>query len=542
MKETNEALSRLCGKLRDEGITEEELAQLEEVLSQDPAARAYYLRFMQVNALLEKYPPIVEPDREDSMTGGRLIHLPIARAVGWLAVAAVVTLLFSLGIQMLLSLRIEDETLRAANPRIGTLIFAENCRWKDQSFAEGQRLAAGVMELQRGTALIRFDGGAEAVLTGAVGLQLESATAAMLLRGEVVIRAEEGAEGFVLDTPSGRLIDLGTEFAVRVEDSGTTELHVHEGEVALGADFREKPGSVIEAGHAVRLAGNFDSGRSVVDLNAPRFQELLERANPRERRDLMTAYEGFHVDPGHYRPDELTGGKGWIGPWRQRLPEERRDQLEETSDDLTIAMSKMDVAWPLKGGQLGMLEMPEGANIWLREMAKPIDMSKWGIRYFSFLVTEPATLTKEPEDGKSERQDLRFTFRSSEDYFGESLSLGWERALRPRVATESGPSTRAIREIPGGQTIFCVAKIETRITATDRVSFRFYTREEPLDIVEPAEWDITVTNLRQDALYDLLVLTSNSQKVRFVDEIRMGPSWRSVTPIHRSKIVMEATP
>lgn len=540
MKEVDHELVRLCGKLRDEEITDEEIAALEKRLQQSPSERAYYLRFMQIDALLEKFPPIVEETvAEESIAGGRLIHLPVARAAGWLAAAALITLVCTVGVQALFPSRGGEEVPRVAKRSIATLVFAEDCSWKKQPFTEGQRLTKGLLQLTSGTAVVRFDGGAEAVLTGPMGLQLDSSTAAMLIHGEVVVRAEEGAEGFILDTPSGRLIDLGTEFAVKVEDSGATELHVHEGEVALGADFREKPGNVIEAGKAVRLAGNLSAGRSDVALDAPRFQELLEWANPRERRDLMTAYEGFHVDPGIYLPREITGGKGWKDPWRHRTEGERQDKLADVTDRLTIAMSKMEVAWPIKGGQLGMLELPQGPNIWIREMQKPLKMDKWGIRYFSFLVTEPEEVKSSKKTGKPDRQDLRFTFRSLDDYFGETLSIGWERSLRPRVSSDSGLN-RSIRAIPGGQTVFCVAKIETRKGGSDRVSFRFYTRDEPLDIVEPAEWDVTLTDLRQDANYDLLVLTSNSQKVRYLDEIRMGPSWRSVTPIDSSVLLMSS--
>ena len=57
------------------------------------------------------------------------------------------------------------------------------------------------------------------------------------------------------------------------------------------------------------------------------------------------------------------------------------------------------------------------------------------------------------------------------------------------------------------------------------------SQEDELDIVEPAEWDVVLSNLELNADLDLLVLTSNATQVRFVDEIRLGPSWRSVTPI-----------
>lgn len=537
MKEKDKELLQLCGKFRDEEITEEEMLRLEARLEASAADREFYLQFIQMDALLEQFPPIIEHSQnESSITKGAFGSLSPLAATGWIAAAAAFTLLAVFGIRSMHTEKVGFEDV--ASQSVGTLILAENCRWNTGDFTEGQRLLPSLMELREGTAVVRFDGGAEAVLTGPAGFQLSGPAAALLVHGEVVVRAEEGAEGFTLDTPSGRLIDLGTEFAVKVDGGGATELHVHEGEVALGSDFRETPGSVFKAGTAVRLEGDLENERTHLDLDAPTFQDLIDRANPRERRDLMLAYEGFDVDPGVYFPKDLLGGKGWAGPWRQRTEAEQRGHLANSSDRLLVASSQMDVVWPIKGGKLGMLEIPSGPNIWIREMRRPIRSEKWGIRYFSFLVTEPET---EKEDfGAKDRQDLRFTFRSSEDYFGESLSIGWDRSLRPRVAMGNGITKRAIRTIPEGGTVFCVAKFELRKSYVDRVSFRFYTKEETLDILEPAEWDIVVADTRLNAVFDLLLLTSNAKKVRYLDEIRMGPSWRSVTPIRKKEVMMSS--
>ncbi|MEM1441031.1 MAG: FecR domain-containing protein, partial [Verrucomicrobiota bacterium] len=305
MKELDNELIKLCGKLRDEEITSEELSLLEERLDRSPEDRSFYLRFMQIDSLLEKFPPIEDQQEiEESISGRKLIRLPAAKAVAFLATAAALAVACTLGFQSFFENQVAGNDEYFAQDSVGTLILAEDCEWEDRSFSEGQRLPKGTMELEGGTAVVRFDGGAEAVLTGPVGFQIDGPTAAMLLHGEVVVRAEDDAIGFILDTPSGRLVDLGTEFAVKVEGNGETELHVHEGAVALGEDFSEKPENVIGAGHAVRIHGAVSGEREDVDLSAPRFQELIDRLNPQERRDLMTAYEGFHVDPGVYLPEE----------------------------------------------------------------------------------------------------------------------------------------------------------------------------------------------------------------------------------------------
>ena len=179
-----------------------------------------------------------------------------------------------------------------------------------------------------------------------------------------------------------------------------------------------------------------------------------------------------------------------------------------------------------------MLEMPPGPSVWLRKMKKPLQSGKWSIRYFSFLVTEPKVEAGKDDDGKWERSDFRFTFRSSDDYFGESMSIGWGQDQHPRVSVGHSVTSKSLRRIPEDSTVFCVAKIMTRKTGEDRVYFRFYTADDSLDLVEPADWDVSLNNLDLSAALDLLVLTSDSTDTRYVDEIRFGPSWRSVTPVN----------
>ena len=524
-------LAELCGKVRDDSIEDEELARLEKALLEDREARTFYLRFLHLDALLERFVP---PAEEWESPG--TLRFPSWKSAGAGALAAAAAVAVLVGSWIFLS---SSPETKQASPRIATLILTEDCDWESKPPVEGQRVGSGLLELESGTAVLRFDGGAEAVLSGRVGLDLKGPTAAALHYGEVVVRAEEGANGFRLATPQGELIDLGTEFAVRVGDEGDTELHVHEGEVAVGENFVSQPENIIKAGNAVKLFG--DSGTfDRVAADAPRFAELLARASPKEQRDRMIAYEGFHTDPGVYAPKDLNFGHGWIGPWRPRRPVETQGHLMSASREMTVAHSQMDVAWPIKGGKAGMLEMPPGPSVWLRKMKKPLQTGQWSIRYFSFLVTEPGVETERNKNGEWERNDIRFTLRSSADYFGDSMSIGWGHDQQPRVSVGHFVTSKSLRSIPGDSTVFCVAKIMTRKTGEDSVFFRFYTADDELDLVEPAEWDVALRGLDLSTKLDLLVLTSNSAETRYVDEIRFGPSWRSVTPVNTPMLLSRA--
>ncbi|MEM6278743.1 MAG: FecR domain-containing protein [Verrucomicrobiota bacterium] len=522
-------LKELMVAAQEGSLSPEEFSVLEERLRESKSDREQYLRFQQLQTLLESSPPLMEEmglhDREERRTTIDFFRVAIP-----FAVAAMVTVL---GIFFLRANQVGTDVDAGESIQVATLLLEEGCRWNSRRFMEGERLSPGAIDLDSGTAVIRFDGGAELIMTGPGRVDLLTPMSASLLGGEVVIRAEEGAEGFQLSTPSGDLIDLGTEFAVKIDEQGHTELHVHEGEVAIGASL--EPSSIVREGNAVRLPSEGGAELSELPLNAPRFSELMARAAPKERRDLMIAYEGFHEEAGEYKPYQLNSGKGWAGPWRLRREGESGNTPKDSSREMTIAYSQMDVAWPIKGGQLGMLELPPGTNVRIRRFKNSIQMDRWGHRYLSFLVTETVGDPGSTEDREKGRSDIRLTLRSSRDYFGHSLSVGWERSRLPRVSVGGGPTVRSTRAIPEGETVFCVAKITSRKSGRDEVRFRFYTREEDLDLLEPTAWDVTLTNLELDRRFDLLLLTSDSHQKRYVDEIRLGPTWRSVTPIYLSQ-------
>lgn len=525
-RELDHWLAALC----EETITEEEMRVFEARLRADAGARAYYLRYMQMRALLEKFPPPAE-DEEEIEAAVRAGGARGWRGAWWgYAAAACVAIGLTVAAQRAW-VGSTGAGVGETAEYVGTLVFSEDCVWEmpDGALQEGQRLRKGRLHLGEGTAVVRFDGGAALVLTGETALELDSPGSGRLLFGEVVVRADEGAEGFVLATPESELVDLGTEFAVKVDSNGATELHVLEGEVALRGE--QRGGEVIHAGKAVRLDKRAPVSKREVAMDADRFDDVVRRAKPRERRDLMWVYEGFQHEPAVYAAGDLDGGKGWAGPWRLRTEEEYGEGRADTSTDMRIVESKLNVTWPVKGGLLGMMEFGPGKNYRVRPLANRFDMGKHGIRYFSFMVREPAHRKFTPGDA---REGMRLTFRSSEDYFGEALSFGWTHRMEPRIRTGDGRTFSSTAEYAPGQTIFCVGKVISRPHAEDEISFRMYAEGEELDFVEPQSWDVQARGLKQSAAYDLVLLSSEGEHARIFDEIRIGPSWRSVVPIKAS--------
>ncbi len=494
-------MNELLRKLSDGTLSTDEAKELNELLRGNPEACEIYLNHIALEAQLER-----ELQHPAKMAQIRRIS-PIGHIRPILTAAAAITLAFFLW-------------PHSTTAPLATVLLAEDCQWRSSAVHEGSRLAPGKIQLSSGTAILRFDGGAEAILRGETTLELLSAVQARLITGEVVIRAEGDAVGFKLLTPASELTDLGTEFAVKVQRSGVTELQVLDGQVGYGD-------AIADAGHALR----FEVGKEAeaMPVTSPRFTDLIQQAAPKERRDLMTHYDGFFYDAGTYQPSDIVKGKGWAGPWRLRQSSERRlpNEIDSTTD-MRIVEGGLHVPWPIPGGKLGGLEMPVGRSFRLRPMKQGIDMAADGITYFSLI-------TYEPEHGKKRRttpvEGVRLTFRSSADYWNESLSFGCQQSLRPLIQAGAQGNFASAAAIADEQSLLWIGKIIRRADGEDEVFFRIYGQADALDYAEPATWHTSTRGLRQSAVLDLVMLSSTGQSPRIVDELRIGPTWRSVVPM-----------
>jgi hypothetical protein len=420
----------------------------------------------------------------------------------------------------------------AKSEPVATLIFAELCRWEASTgnLLEGARLPRRRLHLQEGFAVLRFDGGAEVILAGDVELELASQGSARLHRGQLTVKVPEEAVGFTVQTPSGDMVDLGTEFAVDVDKKGATELYVLDGAVEhrQPAD-RPGTGQIFHSGQAVRYGPDATQPRRPVAMRPEPFNTLLRQANTRPREDRIWTYEGFNYPVGKIATESATGGAGWAGPWRLRQGAELNPRETDDSSGLHIAFQQMNVPWPVPGGRAGMLEMPQGNTYRVRPLAKPLDLGKDAVYYVSLMVQE--------EDCPDERsqtprfESVRFTFRSSQAYWGDRIAFGLSTNRKPHIEVADSLRFTTPNPIPSGQTMLWVAKINARRDGEDEVFFRVYQEGETLDLVEPAQWSVSTRGLRSDAKLDLVLLTSTGSPRRWFDELRIGTNWRAIVPV-----------
>jgi hypothetical protein len=112
---------------------------------------------------------------------------------------------------------------------------AKNCRWEGDAagLALGSELPSGrMLRLASGVAEIEFEIGAKVILQSPATLQLVSANSMRLDIGKATVEIkDERARGFKVLTPGASFVDQGTEFGVEVAPGGGSKIHVFRGAV-----------------------------------------------------------------------------------------------------------------------------------------------------------------------------------------------------------------------------------------------------------------------------------------------------------------------
>ena len=159
----------------------------------------------------------------------------------------------------------------APSANVAWLINGQDCRWAERGETPGRDMAVGkILRLESGLAEVEFERGARVILQGPATLELLSGNMARLVRGTMTAKVPTAAHGFTVFSPQGKVVDLGTEFGLAVDEGGTTSVHVFAGELtAAGRDVVD-PVRLSE-GQEARIAP-----RSVL------IQPDIDRRFPRE--------------------------------------------------------------------------------------------------------------------------------------------------------------------------------------------------------------------------------------------------------------------
>ena len=401
-------------------LTEDEADALQSALRANADLRRVYLDYMNLDTALGSKAASADATRELLVTPPA--SPPPRWILWWSLPAAAAVVIVMLGIWVL-------KPSTKVTSSVATMLYAEGCEWQDGRIRmDGQRLDSGMLRLRRGLAILRFDGGAEMVLTGGTSLELVSRGSVRVERGQITVWVKKDCAGFRVDTPTSQLTDLGTEFEVHVGERGETELQVLDGEVSYavpGLGSEDAPR--VTAGKAMRFGGS-EGSPSEIRFSAKPFAEVVRSVNMAPRDELLLAYEGFNYNEGALPLIRANGGKGWAGNWQvgrlARLP-------ADNQGDMLIATDRLHAPWPMLGGRRGMLQIDGRFGSRSRKLRQPLRLDRDGIYYLSMMVRWEIPADK--LDSK-EIRFLRLALRSSADYPGDRMTLTLPAFLKPQAA------------------------------------------------------------------------------------------------------------
>lgn len=302
-----ERVRLLVSRLLDGLASDEERAELNELLRGDPETCELYLDLAETHALLAlehagdelatqvvdilPFPPVAS--RKKSIVRSPRI---------WRALTAAAAVALLVNGYLLWQNGAEQELMEEPShgPGVAVLSRVVDPEWAEANatLSVGESVPAGSFSLRSGLAQIEFFSGAAVIVEGPAELDLESAWRVVCRSGRLRAFVPEPAQGFTIVTPDYEAVDLGTEFALSVGSDGRSEVHVVDGEVRLdSADGREL--RHLGAGAAVRADGgeltSIESrGEAFVDR-----QKLLELA----RDDWRSRYAAWKRHSDGLRED-----------------------------------------------------------------------------------------------------------------------------------------------------------------------------------------------------------------------------------------------
>lgn len=219
-------------EVKEGTATAEVVAYLQQLLLKDAEARSLYLQYNQMDSLLESSASdeieVFEPStsRRPYYIGG-LIGAGIAAAV------ALIFILNSDNVRSGSSQFANRDA--AADAHIATIASSLGASFTHDSASSSARgFDSGEFGLGDGIAQLNFRNGAKVVLNGQCEFEIINDDHIVFHQGSLWAYCPPQAHGFKISVPGGKdIIDIGTEFAIEVNESGATQLQVFEGAVEV---------------------------------------------------------------------------------------------------------------------------------------------------------------------------------------------------------------------------------------------------------------------------------------------------------------------
>lgn len=289
-RETKSRLLELLGVLSNQEISESQFEELDSILRGQAEARQIYRDYLAVDDRLASGETLFLEMEEEPRRAG-------LRIGGWRLWAAAAV--FVLGGFLL------SELFRAGNspdPDAGMVqedevppsptglasvksIIAVEWNAGQRKLEPGEALQGGWIRLKTGVIQLEFGTGAQVSLEGPASLQVLAEGECFVEQGKLVVLAPAEIGSFKVNTEYSEVVDLGTEFAISVSESGEMVVHVLDGEVEVG--LKGAKSEVVSRERLVELqAARLQPGRPVLErteYDGPAFERLRAKTLWRQR-------------------------------------------------------------------------------------------------------------------------------------------------------------------------------------------------------------------------------------------------------------------
>jgi hypothetical protein len=265
-------VDRLASALIDGTCSTGEQAALESLLLTSAEARNRFQTLLHTESILawkfatpgHQSPDAVDPgcDAVQVLSGAnhrRRVKISRQLLIATAAIAAAVAVL------VMRPAATPSQPEIATVPIAARLVDATNARWGDgRTLLPGAAVPQGPLRLLSGAAQIAFESGALVTLNGPAEIEVLGSSRLFLRCGRIVPFVPPAATGFTVVSPTGEVIDLGTEFSVNVDASGRTEVYVLDGEVDVAQGHADRGAPLrMSQGFGSRLA--VDAALEVTD-------------------------------------------------------------------------------------------------------------------------------------------------------------------------------------------------------------------------------------------------------------------------------------
>jgi len=323
--EIGDELQALLDLMLDDELSVEQQARLQTILREYEEATAFYVAYMKLSADLYRLSEELIPPAAEELA---FIPSRSRPRFDWVSTAVACLLLGFFGMILhgawpYIKQHMPYLETLAAKPLVvnyATVIEARRTTWSRGGAVPGQALGQTTCVLDEGRVKLRLDSNVLADIQAPATFRVDGYNQLHLHAGKVVAVVPEEAIGFNLQTPDANVVDLGTEFGVKVDAGRDTEVHVFKGKVEASLKVENAQVIALGQGEAARFTGESETAEKLSGSNLALFTEPPQIARP--LHPVSPVLPGFFHEQfdgvanqnlAGLRPDKAPPGVSWKG-------------------------------------------------------------------------------------------------------------------------------------------------------------------------------------------------------------------------------------